>query len=164
MKRASASERAARSPAGRAAGPAPSRAAARRRSSSAPQAPGDRLDRRERVVDLVAEHAHEPLPGLALLVAQRPAQVGEHEQLVRRPSCRKVLRRTSQRPPPPGKVSVERARRLAVETRSRARAASAVRPSRRSAGCAEQPLAGAVHEPQPALARRRRTPRRRSPP
>ena len=47
------------------------------------EAAGDRLDRRERVVELVADHADQALPGLALLVAQRAAHVGEHEQLHR---------------------------------------------------------------------------------
>ena len=35
------------------------------------QAAGDGLDRRERIVQLVAEHAHQTLPGLQLLFAQR---------------------------------------------------------------------------------------------
>ena len=44
---------------------------------------GDRLDGRERVVDLVREHADDPLPRGLLLLAQRPAEVGQHDQLVR---------------------------------------------------------------------------------
>jgi hypothetical protein len=59
----------------------------------------DRLDRGERVVELVAEDAHEALPRLELLLAQRPAEVAEHHQLVRaaRPRGR-CVRRMPQRP------------------------------------------------------------------
>ena len=41
---------------------------------------GDRLDRRQGVVDLVAEHAHQSSPRLAFLVAQRAFEVGHHDQ------------------------------------------------------------------------------------
>ena len=47
------------------------------------QRAGHRFDRRERAVELVADHAHEPLPRLPLLLAQRPAEIRDHEQLVR---------------------------------------------------------------------------------
>ena len=47
------------------------------------EAAGDRADRRERVVELVADHADQALPGLALLVAQRAAHVGQHDELHR---------------------------------------------------------------------------------
>ena len=50
------------------------------------QAAGDRLDRRERVVHLVSDDANEALPRLAFFFAQRLAEVGEHEQLVRPPA------------------------------------------------------------------------------
>ena len=52
-------------------------------SQPVPEAPGDRDDRGERVVDLVPQHADEPLPGQTLLLAKRAAQIGEHEQVVR---------------------------------------------------------------------------------
>ena len=47
------------------------------------QAAGERLDRRQRVVQLVAHHPDQPLPGRQLLGPQRPADVGEHQQRVR---------------------------------------------------------------------------------
>ena len=47
------------------------------------QTPGDGFNRRQRVVQFVAEHAHEPLPRLAFLFAQFAAEVGEDEQLMR---------------------------------------------------------------------------------
>ena len=47
------------------------------------EAPGNRLDWRERIVDLVADDAYQALPGLPLLVAQRTADVGEDQELVR---------------------------------------------------------------------------------
>src|SRR5690606_21150691 len=50
------------------------------------QAAGDRLDGRERVVDLVAEDPGKSLPGGALLLAERPTHVRENHQLVREPS------------------------------------------------------------------------------
>ena len=66
------------------------------------------------------------------------------------PRSRKVLRRISQRPGPPGKVSGEGARDLAVEQAGEPESAAG-RPSRRSAGWRQQPLAGAVDQPQLAL-------------
>ena len=49
----------------------------------ADQAAGDRLDGRERVVQLVAEHADQALPGLQFLLAQGLGQVGDHHQFER---------------------------------------------------------------------------------
>ena len=83
------------------------------RSSMRLEAAGDRLDRRERVVDLVAEHADEPLPRLPLFLAQRLAQVGEHEQLVR-PSAlaeRRCGAPPSGRTPPGNAMSIDARRR-----------------------------------------------------
>src|SRR5436305_1613271 len=54
-----------------------------RRPERQQEAPRDRLDRCERVVDLMTQHAHEPLPGLQLLFAERLAHVREDEQRVR---------------------------------------------------------------------------------
>ena len=48
------------------------------------EAAGDRLDRRQRVVQLVADDADQPPPRLALLLAQRLAEIRERQQLVRR--------------------------------------------------------------------------------
>ena len=42
----------------------------------------DRLDRRQRIVDLVRQHADDSLPRLLLFFAQRPGEVCEDEQLV----------------------------------------------------------------------------------
>ena len=47
------------------------------------QASGDRFDRRKRIVQLVPQHAHQPLPGLQFFFAQRPREVGDHQQLMR---------------------------------------------------------------------------------
>ena len=52
----------------------------------AAQAAGNRLDRRQRVVQLVTEDADEALPRGALLVAQRLAHVGQHHQVVGEPA------------------------------------------------------------------------------
>ena len=116
----------------------------------APKAAGDGLDRCERVVDLVAEHPHEPLPGRALLGAERPAQVGQHQQLVGRPSCRKVVPRSSHRPPPPGKVAssvrgVSPSRHAAEPHGVRLETEQALHR------LPEQPLAAPVDQPEPAL-------------
>src|SRR5436190_7614610 len=43
---------------------------------------GDRLDRRERVVELVPEHADEAVPGVALLLAQRDVDVAQDDESV----------------------------------------------------------------------------------
>ena len=51
---------------------------------------GHGFDGRERVIQLVAEHANEALPGLALFVAKRAAQIGDHEQLVSEPRFTKT--------------------------------------------------------------------------
>ena len=44
---------------------------------------GDGLDRRERIVQFVSEHANQPLPCLAFFFAQGAAHIGNHQQLVR---------------------------------------------------------------------------------
>src|SRR6266545_6712341 len=54
----------------------------RRSAEQRGQAAGNRLDGCEGVVQLVTDHPYETLPGLALLFAQRLADVGQHEQLV----------------------------------------------------------------------------------
>src|SRR5207245_1300880 len=75
----------------------------------------DRFDRGERVVELMAQHADQPLPRLPLLVTQRAAHVGENEELMRQPALAKrpaphlptPLPRTSR------KRDLEHARRVA---------------------------------------------------
>ena len=47
------------------------------------QAAGDGFDRRQRVVQLVAEHAHQALPGLQFLLAQGLREIGDHHQFQR---------------------------------------------------------------------------------
>ena len=104
------------------------------RSDQAAEAAGDRLDRRQRVVQLVAEHADQTLPGLALLFAQRLAEVGEHEQVMRQAVLpERRLWRTSQRPLPPGKAIALTRGESAIAASRRGRAPRRVRSSRRSA-------------------------------
>ena len=114
----------------------------------AAEAAGDRLDRRERVVQLVAEHADQPLPRLALLLAQRLLRSVSTSSWCGSPRWRNVLRRTSQRPAPPGKRQRADARRLGCEpvAESELVGAATEQPLGRRA---EQAFAGAVHEPQP---------------
>ena len=96
----------------------------------------------------MAEHAHETLPRLQLLFAQRLAHVGEHEQLVRT----SVLpeRAAAHLPPaaPAGKRRIERARRLAFETCRPDRALGGIEPEQPLHGLAEQSLAGAIDQTQ----------------
>ena len=102
---------------------------------------GDRLDRRERVVDLVAEHAHESLPRLQLFFAQRLADVGEHEQRVR-PSV--LAKRSATHFPSPGaagKRDVHRTRRRTLQTLRRAR------PARRFGRAAARPAGPSSRSP-----------------
>ena len=112
------------------------------------EAAGDRLDRRERVVDLVADDADQPLPRLTLLVAQRPADVGEHQQLVR--TAFLTERRAPHFPAARCRRGTRRPRCAATcpSRQVRRPSSSAVRPSSCSAGLRQQPLAGAVDEPQ----------------
>src|SRR5262249_56398022 len=48
------------------------------------QAAGNRLDRRQRVVQLVADDANQSTPGQSLLFAQWLTEIGKREELVRR--------------------------------------------------------------------------------
>ena len=50
------------------------------------QAAGDRLDRPERIAQLVADDADQPLPRLTFLLAQRPADVRQHQQVMGKPA------------------------------------------------------------------------------
>ena len=82
----------------------------------------------------MAQHADQPLPRLALLLAQRAAHVGQHDELVRRGRPAGTCRAA---PPsaraPPGNVELEHAGRVALRHP----------PSPSSLGRSpEQPLAG----------------------
>src|SRR5205823_4032012 len=110
-----------------------------------------RFDRRERVVDLVANDANEPLPRLALLVAQRPADVGEDEELVRA-----ALLPEGRAPHFPasaaaGKRRVGDARRRAFEVRGQIEIVGAA--AQELVGrLAKEALARTIDEPQPLRA------------
>ena len=112
------------------------------------QAAGDRLDRRERIVELVAEHPDQALPGLALLLAQRTAHVGQHEQPVGRAALAERARPDLPPPRPAGERGFPDLRRALLEKRREAEllGAAAEQPRLR---LAEQALAGAVDELQP---------------
>ena len=98
------------------------------------QAAGDRLDRRQRVVHLVADDANQPLPGLALLFAQRLAQVGEHQQLVRPAALAERAAPDLPAADAAGKRGVDDARRVAGQAVVEVELLGARRPSSRSAG------------------------------
>ena len=94
----------------------------------------------------MADHADQPLPRLALLFAQRPADVGEHQQVVL--LAAEPEGRAAHLPPADaaGHRQVDDPRRRAepvgdAELDGRA-------PEELLGGAAEQPLAGAVDEPQ----------------
>src|SRR5258708_18433869 len=79
------------------------------------EAARDRLDGRERVVHLVPDDANEALESLALLFAQRLAEVRQHEQLVREPA---LTERAAPDLPPAdtsGERGVDHARRVPLE-------------------------------------------------
>ena len=103
----------------------------------------DRLDRRERVVQLVSKHANQPLPRLQFFFAQRAGQVGDHEQADAAVRLRgNALRLTPQRPLAPRKVRCTVRVRLAGRNSSRPRSAAG-RFTTRSAGMPDQTLARA---------------------
>ena len=111
------------------------------------QAPGDRLDRRERVVHLVPDDANQALPRLSLFLAQRLAQIGEHQQLVRPPA---LPEQASPDFPPAhaaGKRRGDDARRLAAQALVEIEFGRAPpeEPLRR---LTQETRAGAVHELQ----------------
>ena len=47
------------------------------------QAPGNRLDGRQRVIQFMAHDTNQTLPGETLFFPQGPAHIGEHDQGVR---------------------------------------------------------------------------------
>src|SRR5262249_54044835 len=104
----------------------------------------------ERVVDLVTQYAHEPLPCLQFLFAQRLADVGEHQQRVRAA----ILTEGSAPDLPPsgssGECDIHSSRRCALER--------IVEPHlfRRSTeqtlgGLREESLARAIYQPNAIL-------------
>ncbi len=109
------------------------------------QASGDRLDRRERVVHLVPDDANQALPRLPFFLAQRLAQIGEHQQLVR-PAA--LAEQASPDFPPAhatGKRGGDDARRLAAQALVEIELGGAPpeEPFRR---LTQESRAGAVHE------------------
>ena len=110
----------------------------------------DRLDRRQRVVDLVRQHADDALPRLLLFLAQRAAQVGEHEQLMRLAVA--VERRSPQLQPAavrPERPSISRGVSPVRYCREPQR--RRVAPEQRAGRLSEQPLRRRIGEHQPLV-------------
>ena len=63
--------------------------------SSVSRLPAMDLIGRQRIVELVAEHAHQSLPGLQFFFAQGARQVGDHQQLVRQAAFAKLAARNA---------------------------------------------------------------------
>jgi len=112
------------------------------------QRAGHRLDRRERPVDLVANDAHEALPGLPLFLAQRAAQVRDHEQLVRPAAVAKAAPANLPTPRTAGKRVRGDSARGSVEQAFEAELASGA-ALELFGGRSEQRRRRAIHEPQP---------------
>jgi hypothetical protein len=53
-------------------------------SDDASHRAGEGLNGRQRIVDLVTQHLDQPLPRLTLLLPQRPGEIGEHHEVVRK--------------------------------------------------------------------------------
>ena len=115
------------------------------------QAAGDRLDRRERVVHLVADDADQALPRLPLFFAQRLAQVGQDQQLVRPAALAELAAPDLPAADAAGERRVDDARRFAGQAIGEVELGRRRRPSSRSAGWLEEPRAGAVDELQLVL-------------
>ncbi len=98
----------------------------------------------------MAEDAHQPPRGLALLVAQRAREVGEHEQLVRPPALAERAAPQLPAPAAAGKVGVQHPRRLAVQALGEPQLLGAP-PHQPLGRVGQQPLAGAVHQPEALL-------------
>ena len=94
----------------------------------------------------MADDADEPLPRLALLFAQRLAQVGEHQQLVRPAALAELAAPDLPAPDAAGECGVDR-RAARRRSRQSARSSSLGAASEQPLGrLAEQPRAGAVDE------------------
>src|SRR5208283_1938910 len=112
---------------------------------------GDRLYRGERVVELVAQDADEALPRLHLLLAQGPADVAEHQELVRPPVL--AERPSPHAPAPVGAGGLGRAQDtvgLPLQAVGEADLPRAP-PDEALTRLAEQALAGGVDEAQPRV-------------
>ena len=108
-----------------------------------------RFDRRERIIQLVAEDANQALPGLALFVAQRAAQIGEHEQLVRQAAFAKTAATHFPTAGFARKSDLLDARGLAVRHSARP-SSPAFRAEQMFLGLIENAFAGAIHEAERA--------------
>ena len=108
---------------------------------------GHRVDGGERVVELVAEHADQPLPGLALLLAQGLREIGDHQQPVGAPLFAEGAAPDLPAPRAAGEGDGEDARDLAVEQPGEAQRRG--RPAQQPlARLGEQPFPGAVDQPE----------------
>ncbi len=115
------------------------------------EAPRDRFDRRQRVVHLVPDHADQPLPGLPLLLPQGPAHVGEHQELVRQASLAERAAAHLPASHPARERQVENRRGALAQTLGQPELIGGV-PEEALLRLAQQALAGAVHQAQPARA------------
>ena len=103
------------------------------------EAAGDRLDRRQRIVHLVADDADQPLPGLPFFFPQRLAEVGQHQQLVRAAALAELAAPDLPPADAAGKRGVDDARRLAGQ---------AIQQPDLVGIAAEQPLRRLVEQPR----------------
>src|SRR5581483_3664212 len=79
------------------------------------EAARDRFDRGEGVVQFVAEHADDALPRLQLLLAQRAAEVGDDDEVVRAAALAKFAAPHAPAADGAGKREVQQARGVALE-------------------------------------------------
>ena len=114
------------------------------------EAAGDRLDRRERVVELVAEHAYQAMPGFALLLPERDIDIAQHDERVRQPALPERAAPHLPLAAAAGKSNVHHSGSAAVETRREADVVGRA-PHQLLDGTPEQPLAGAIDQPQLVL-------------
>src|SRR5207248_8547367 len=122
----------------------------RRRAHRLLDALRDRMDGCERIVDLVAENANEPLPRLTLLLAQRAAQIGEDQQLVRLAPEPERAAAELELPGSTGERQLEIARRGTVERCPEPQLPRVARRQTRELG-AEEPLSRAVRQDRAAV-------------
>ena len=116
---------------------------------------GHRADRRQRIVELVTEHAQQALPGEALFFAQRAAEIGDDEQIVRPAAFAETRAADFPATAAAGKRALDQTRVDDIEP-----------VSEREIGCdaavelrklrAEQALGGRIRQLQSHPARRRR--------
>ena len=99
----------------------------------------------------MAEHANEALPGLALFIAQRAAQIRDDEQLVREPCFAKISAMNFPAAGFSGKRDLLDARRVAGEAFGKAELAR-VSSEKALFRLIQNALAGAIHEAKRAVA------------